>query len=94
MSTSPTSNINNAPNTGSFWQDATNNILDLFDKGRQVYEAATGRTIAGDKITTETVKPPVTVVESPKILGLTQNQALIVAGALTVILVVSISRRG
>lgn len=93
MAETPTANINQAPSTGGFWQNAIDNLLNLYDNGKEIYQDVTGRTLAGEKIQKETVAPVVTTVEPKTIFGMTQNQTLIIAGVLAVVLIVSISRR-
>jgi hypothetical protein len=84
--------------TGNFWNDAVDNLLKVVTGGAQVYATINNKTqgAAAQVAAQQVSAAPATVApkdDKTVVFGLTQNQVLLVAGGLTVLLIVSMLRR-
>lgn len=94
MATAPTDNVSAPQSASGGFSGVVDNLLKLFQGGSEVYKNITQKTgVSQSQNQSSTVVPGTVDPNRPIILGLNQNQLLLVAGGLTLVLLVSMARR-
>lgn len=89
----PTDNVSAPTNSGGF-NDVVDNLLKLFQGGSEVYANIKNKTgVVKSDVQSTTVSPGTVGNNTPVLFGLNRNELLLVAGGLTLVLVVSLVRR-